>query len=260
MKKLSEADETEVVRCVKELPLDYQPVSPFLFHLKLTNRIFDLKNDAWLPEGIKRSSDGLASVLIALQVNPIIRYQTQSQLCKVLAEKISSTIKNESLANKTWRQAAPFDVNSLLIILDRRNDLVTPIINNWTYYAMIHEQFSISNNRISLVNAPNREPKDQKDMLISMENDSFFEENYHKNYGELGVTLKEAVGDLKTQAQSKHKVETMEDMRRFIDEYPETRRYASNLHNHVFLMSELTRIVTEHNLIHVTYCLSSIRQ
>lgn len=254
MKKLSEADETEVVRCIRELPLDFQPICPFLFTIKLTDKTFDLRNDGWLPEGLKRTSDGLTSALIALQVNPLIRYQTQSQPCKILAERVGTTLRNESIGNKTWRQAAPFDVNSLLLIVDRRNDLITPIINKWTYYAMIHEQFNIVNNRISLVDVPTRQTKDPKEMIISMESDMFFEENYYKNYGELGSTLKSSVENLKNETQSKHKVETMEDMKRFIDEYPETKRYASNLHSHVFLMSEITRIVTDYNLFALSEC------
>lgn len=254
VKKLSEADEIEVVRCISELPLDYQPVAPFLFHLKLNNRTFDLTNNNWIPEGLKRTCDGIVSVLMALQVNPIIRYQTQSQLCKNLAEKVSIAMKNESLANKTWRQSAPFDINSLLLVIDRRLDLVTPLILHWVYYSMIHQQFNIENNRISLADSPNRQPKDPKEMLISMDNDLFFEENYYKNYGELGLVLKEAVSNLKMQAKSQHKVETMEDMKRFIDEYPETKRFASNLHNHVFLMSELTRLTNENNLITLSEC------
>lgn len=254
IKKLSEADETEVVRCIKELPLDYQPISPFMFTLKLSDKTFDLRNDGWLPEGLKRTSDGLTSALLALQVNPLIRYQTQSQACKILAERVGNIMRNESMGNKTWRQAAPFDVNSLLLIVDRRNDLITPIINKWTYYAMIHEQFNIVNNRISLIDVPTRQTKDPKEMIISMENDMFFEENYYKNYGELGSTLKSSVENLKFETQSKHKVETMEDMKRFIDQYPETKRYASNLHSHVFLMSEITRIVTDYNLFSLSEC------
>jgi vacuolar protein sorting-associated protein 45 len=254
IEKLAEADETEVVRCVQEIPLDFQPITPFLFQLKIVNKTFNLQTNDWLPEGLKRSTEGLVSALIALQVNPLIRYQTQSQLCKILAEKVNNQMRNESIRNKPWRKVAPFDINSVLVIIDRRHDLITPIVNKWTYYPMIHELFDIKQNRINLVDVPNRQPKDPKEMLISLESDQFFDENYFKNYGELGVTLKKAVENLKAVTKSHDKLETMEDMKRFIDEYPETRRYASNLHCHVFLMSELTRLVTSHNLMVVSEC------
>lgn len=254
IEKLAEADETEVVRCVLEIPLDFQPIQPFLFHLKIINKTFNLATNNWLPESLKRSTDGLVSALIALQVNPLIRYQTQSPLCKVLAEKVSNQMRNESIMNKPWRRVAPVDCKAVLVIIDRRYDLITPIVNKWTYYPLIHELFDIKQNRIDLTNTPDRRPKDPKEMLISLENDQFFDENYHKSYGELGVTLKSAVENLRTVTKSHDKLDTMEDMKRFIDEYPETRRYASNLHCHVFLMSELTRLVTTHNLMAVSEC------
>jgi len=255
IQKLAEADEREVVRCVRELPINFQPITPFLFSLKLINKTYDLRSDDWQTDGLRICTEGLASTLIALRVNPYIRYQTQSRLCKILAEKVGNHIKNESFRNINWRKVAPFDKDSLLLIVDRRIDLISPIINKWTYYAMIHEFFDIQgNNRINLVDVPNRQAKDPKEMLISMENDQFFQDNYNKNYGELGTIFKMAIEDLKTVTKSSNKIETMEDMRKFIDEYPETKRYASNLHNHVFLMSEISRLVTEHHLLSVSEC------
>lgn len=41
----------------------------------------------------------------------------------------------------------------LLLILDRRNDPVTPLLSQWTYQAMVHELIGIDNGRISLAEA-----------------------------------------------------------------------------------------------------------
>lgn len=42
----------------------------------------------------------------------------------------------------------------LLLILDRRNDPVTPLLTQWTYQAMVHELLGITNGRVSLADAP----------------------------------------------------------------------------------------------------------
>lgn len=42
----------------------------------------------------------------------------------------------------------------LLMILDRRNDPVTPLLTQWTYQAMVHELLGITNGRVSLGDAP----------------------------------------------------------------------------------------------------------
>jgi len=40
------------------------------------------------------------------------------------------------------------DSPPLLLVLDRRNDPVTPLLNQWTYQAMIHEVLEIHNNLV----------------------------------------------------------------------------------------------------------------
>ena len=44
---------------------------------------------------------------------------------------------------------------AVLLILDRRDDPVTPLLTQWTYQAMVHELIGISDNKVSLGNKPN---------------------------------------------------------------------------------------------------------
>ena len=47
----------------------------------------------------------------------------------------------------------------LLLILDRRNDPVTPLLNQWTYQAMVHELLGIQNGRVDLSFVPDIRPE-----------------------------------------------------------------------------------------------------
>jgi len=47
------------------------------------------------------------------------------------------------------------DTPPVLLILDRRNDPVTPLLTQWTYQAMVHELLGIHNNRVDMKNVPN---------------------------------------------------------------------------------------------------------
>ena len=47
----------------------------------------------------------------------------------------------------------------LLLILDRRNDPVTPLLSQWTYQAMVHEILGIRNGRVSLADADGIRPE-----------------------------------------------------------------------------------------------------
>jgi vacuolar protein sorting-associated protein 45 len=46
------------------------------------------------------------------------------------------------------------DVPPLLLILDRRDDPVTPLLMQWTYQAMVHELLTLTNNRVDLRTVP----------------------------------------------------------------------------------------------------------
>ncbi len=46
------------------------------------------------------------------------------------------------------------DIAPLLLILDRRDDPVTPLLHQWSYQAMVHEILGINNHRVDLSGAP----------------------------------------------------------------------------------------------------------
>lgn len=50
-------------------------------------------------------------------------------------------------------------VAPLLLILDRRNDPVTPLLSQWTYQAMVHELLGIQNGRVNLSMVPDIGPE-----------------------------------------------------------------------------------------------------
>lgn len=51
----------------------------------------------------------------------------------------------QDLLIRSSPQSSP---ESVLIILDRATDPVTPLLNQWTYQAMLHELIGMNNNRV----------------------------------------------------------------------------------------------------------------
>ena len=39
---------------------------------------------------------------------------------------------------------------TLLLVTDRKQDPITPLLNQWTYQAMVHELLGIDRNRVDL--------------------------------------------------------------------------------------------------------------
>lgn len=58
-----------------------------------------------------------------------------------------------------------------MVILDRSEDPVSPLLNQWTYEAMVHELIGINNNRVIMENVP---ADGQKNIVLSPQHDEFY--------------------------------------------------------------------------------------
>lgn len=193
VKVLAEADDQEVVREVQEFFGDYIAVNPHLFTLNILGCSQALN---WSGSALARTTQGLTSVLLSLKKCPMIRYQNSSEMARRLAENIRSTISKEA-ALFEFRKT---DVAPVLLILDRRDDPVTPLLNQWTYQAMVHELLGINNNRINLSHVPGV-TKDLQEVVLSAEHDEFYANNMYNNFGEIGTNIKDLMEEFQKKIQ-----------------------------------------------------------
>lgn len=125
----------------------------------------------WIPDTLYRTVDGLISVLLSLKLRPVIRFRQGSEMAQQLGKLVYEKITKEStLFEFRVHEGAP---PPLLLILDRRDDPVTPLLNQWTYQAMVHELLGIRNNRVDL-SGIEAAPKDMREVVMSGEQDEFY--------------------------------------------------------------------------------------
>jgi vacuolar protein sorting-associated protein 45 len=79
------------------------------------------------------------------------RYQRGSEVCERLAQSVGhlTCVDERELFDFGTRTG---EVAPVLLIMDRREDPVTPLLLQWTYQAMAHELVGIENNRVTLPN------------------------------------------------------------------------------------------------------------
>lgn len=247
IKYLAECDESESVREVKELYADYLCVNPNLFALNIPNCMTNLN---WLPDALTHSVQGITAVLLSLKLNPVIRYRAGSQVAQLLAKHIyDQTTKESSLFD--FRGNIDGAAPPLLLILDRRDDPVTPLLHQWSYQAMVHELLQIRNNRLDLSERPNV-PKEFKELVLSGDQDEFYGNNMYANYGEIGSTIKQLMEEFQRKANDHKKVESIADMKNFIDSYPQFKKMSGTVQKHLCIMGELSSITNKRNLFEVS--------
>lgn len=246
LKLIAESDEHEVVQDVHEFYADYIAIAPHLFTLNITNCA---KSYTWSPAQLSRTCQGLSSVLLALKKCPTIRYQHNSAMAKRLAENVKLLITKEASLFDFRRT----DTTPVLLILDRRNDAVTPLLNQWTYQAMVHEILGIHNDRVDLSSVPGISA-DLKEVVMSYLHDQFYDENMYKNFGEIGTSIKELMEEFQKRSKSHQKVESIEDMKSFVENYPQFKKMSGTVAKHVTVVGELSRIVALQNLLEISEC------
>jgi vacuolar protein sorting-associated protein 45 len=75
-----------------------------------------------------------------------------------------------------------------VLILDRREDPVTPLLNQWTYQAMIHELLGIHRNRVDLKHLTHLS-EEMKEVVVSMDDDEFFRQIMFSNFGDVADAI-----------------------------------------------------------------------
>jgi vacuolar protein sorting-associated protein 45 len=100
----------------------------------------------------------------------------------------------------------------LLLILDRRDDPVTPLLTQWTYHAMVHELIGTQNNRVKIGSSSGGSaisPGAPQEVVLSAERDKWFKDNMFSNYGELGANVKVMLDEYASKSQNNAKIESI---------------------------------------------------
>lgn len=204
----------------------------------------------WNADNLSRTVEGIIATLLSLKFRPAIRFRAGSSTAQNLAKQVYDKINKESTLFdfRPQENGAP---PPLLLILDRRDDPVTPLLNQWTYQAMVHELLTINNNRVDLSAIPGI-PKDLKEVVLSAEQDEFYSQNAYANFGEIGSTIKSLMDEFQKKAKDQRKVESISDMKNFIESYPQFKKLSGTVTKHVAVVGELSNQVGKKLLLEVS--------
>jgi len=196
-------------------------------------------------EMIERNISAILSALLSLKTQPSsIRYQASSKIARLIATQCSDRMENDGIYQFKNR-------NTMLLILDRADDPVTPLLSQWTYQAMVHELLGLNNNRVKIpVHADSN--KKVEEVVLSCTQDSFFAKHRYSNFGDLGGAVKQLLDEYQAQTHMNERISTIEDMQQFVQRYPAFRSQSLNVSKHVSLVSELGRLVDICDLMEVS--------
>lgn len=262
LQELAQADRQDLIKQVVEVFADFCPINHDLFSLNLPSVIGLTKaQERWTrteESAMRRMTQGLFASLLAFRKFPVIRYQKTSDVCKVLAERVHSLLRKDPDLMTTYGASKGYghkttidnvDQTTTLLIIDRREDPVTPLLHQWTYQAMLHELITIDQNKVSL---KQMSTENDREIPLSCTQDEFYQQFMLSNFGDLAEGIHEYVSEYERKQQSNSKMDSIEDMKRFIEVYPEFSKMAGNVSKHVTLTSELDHKIKARMLLDIS--------
>ena len=115
----------------------------------------------------------------------------------------------------------------------------------------MHELIGIGNNRVSLAAVPGI-AKELQEIVLSPEHDEFYAANMYANYGDIGNNIKNLMDEFQAKSKGHQKVESIADMKSFIENYPQFKKMSGTVAKHVTIVGELSRLVGIHALLQVS--------
>lgn len=100
----------------------------------------------WDNSDLLRVTEGIVAMALASARRPHIRYRANNRVCSHIASALGSRARN--LRHRFYDLSSK---ECVLLILDRLDDPITPLVTPWTYQALCHELLGIDSGIVTTV-------------------------------------------------------------------------------------------------------------
>ena len=85
--------------------------------------------------------------------------------------------------------------------------------------------------------------------MLSPDTDEFYATNMFLDFGDLGVAVKALLDSYQSQLKDKQNIQSIEDIKHFLDSYPQLSKVKNTISTHVTIMEKLSKIVQQRDLM-----------
>lgn len=252
---IAEADVLNLVRHVGEIYLDSVPITEWVCISQL-NETLDhpislqsppynpLAVSQWSEDNVSRFSDSIVSFFLSTNRRPVIRYRGNSPVIERLVEGLSVRLNT---VHGIFPDVPAKD--TVLLLLDRMDDPITPLLLPWTYEAMIHELIGFQRGNEVMVDVSSGRPESPTPTLGEAEDsrhvltpytDSFFKNHRYHDWGQVCLAISEMVKAYKEMNQHfDRETVSFEEIKNFMSEFPEAKKKSAMVTRHCSIASEM---------------------
>lgn len=246
---LAYSDEHELVQRVEEYFADFIAINADCMILPSPTKKIPLVSAQATSDFLTRQVQGLTSACLALRRKPLLRFQSNSPLARRLSAEMVNIMRSDM-------ELFDFKAkDTVIVIMDRADDPVTPLLTPWTYQAMLHELVGLTNNRLVL---PDQKPDDG--YVFCQADDAFFDANMFSNWGDLCVNVKAYVDQYRATTNFDRTNATLEELKQFMQKLPQTKQMTGAVTKHTTTVSHLSDVIRKRHLLEVSLLEQNILQ
>ncbi|UKK01126.2 hypothetical protein MACK_001939 [Theileria orientalis] len=238
---MAKSDTLEIVKGVYEYFVDFYVLDECLFTLNIANLQSLYKDDVnmMLDFSVSKMVNSLFSVCCMLNQIPTVVYRRNNPILQTIANKLQADFNNNNLnlqsiiqSYNNYNSKNPTADHSgcVLLILDRREDCITPLMNQWTYRAMIHEMLKINNNKVMLEDTE----------YILGNNDDFYGKHLFDEFADVESDLNVLINENKP---------ANSDIYKILESLPEQSKTLNDTTRHVKVLHELSKHIQKNKLL-----------
>eukprot|EP00549_Striatella_unipunctata_P018626 CAMPEP_0118697336 /NCGR_PEP_ID=MMETSP0800-20121206/14430_1 /TAXON_ID=210618 ORGANISM="Striatella unipunctata, Strain CCMP2910" /NCGR_SAMPLE_ID=MMETSP0800 /ASSEMBLY_ACC=CAM_ASM_000638 /LENGTH=647 /DNA_ID=CAMNT_0006596717 /DNA_START=42 /DNA_END=1985 /DNA_ORIENTATION=+ len=252
------------VKALSEVNIDFLTKESNVFHLDMRRCFAPVYKQPGASGVEKKIAQKLVTVCATLNEYPHIRFRANSQVCGALAKAFHSQMNEFVGTNSSWWYHGDSKntktERATLILLDRSDDCLTPLMHEFTYQAMVNDLLPIRDDRITY-KSDTINPDDGKAMekeVLLNDNDNVWVELRGKHIADVIQTLSNRIRDMvesnTTAAVSKNSKQplSLAQMASALKELPEYREIMSKLSQHMHISHQCMDLFNRRGLLEVS--------
>eukprot|EP01113_Clastostelium_recurvatum_P022373 TRINITY_DN2667_c0_g1_i1.p1 TRINITY_DN2667_c0_g1~~TRINITY_DN2667_c0_g1_i1.p1 ORF type:complete len:620 (-),score=203.59 TRINITY_DN2667_c0_g1_i1:32-1732(-) len=227
------------IKSLKELNIEFLPYESQAFHFDMPESLVALFSpEAPDPHAMQhRIANRVVSLLATLSEYPIVRYSTSHPISRAIAGLVQEKIDHLARHARGW--TPNLEDRAQLIILDRTQDPIAPLLHEFTYQAMVYDLLEVLGDRY-VYSFLNNSGLSQKKEVILGESDMLWPVLRHMHIADTINWVIESFNDfMKNNKASKlgsgKQVESLKDMSEAMRAMPQYQEMLSKYSLHIHL-------------------------